>query len=130
MNEPTPLQADKLIEMVDKLPVCSLKGRISQAIGLTLEATGPRLSLGELCYIRTNHGTGQYIPAEVVGFRNNRTLLMPLGELEGIGPGSELVASGIPLRVKVGMELKGRVLSGLGDPIDGQGHCGPLPLTR
>ncbi|MGB4304013.1 MAG: EscN/YscN/HrcN family type III secretion system ATPase, partial [Syntrophomonadaceae bacterium] len=62
MNEPTPLQADKLIEMVEKLPVCSLKGRISQAIGLTLEATGPRLSLGELCYIRTNHGTGQYIP--------------------------------------------------------------------
>jgi len=141
MNEPTPLQADKLIEMVEKLPVCSLKGRISQAIGLTLEATGPRLSLGELCYIRTNHETGQYIPAEVVGFRNNRTLLMPLGELEGIGPGSELVASGITLRVKVGMELKGRVLSGLGEPIDGKGSLRttatypvmnqpPSPLSR
>jgi len=111
MNEPARLETDKLIDIVEKLPVCQLKGKISQAIGLTLEATGPRLSLGELCYIRTNHGTGQYIPAEVVGFRNNRTLIMPLGELEGIGPGSELLANGTTLRVKVGMELMGRVLT-------------------
>ncbi len=126
MNEPTRLQADKVVEMVERLPVCHLKGKISQAIGLTLEATGPRLSLGELCYIRTNHGTHQYVPAEVVGFRNNRTLLMPLGELEGIGPGSELIASGIILRVNVGMQLRGRVLNGLGEPIDGKG---PLRTT-
>lgn len=126
MNEPARLQADKLIDILEKVPVCQLKGKISQAIGLTLEATGPRLSLGELCYIRTNHGSGQYVPAEVVGFRNNRTLLMPLGELEGIGPGSELVASGTTLRVKVGMELMGRVLNGLGEPIDGKG---PLRTT-
>lgn len=126
MIEPTRLQTDKLIDIVEKLPVCQLKGKISQAIGLTLEATGPRLSLGELCYIRTNHGTGRYVPAEVVGFRNNRTLLMPLGDLEGIGPGSELLASGMTLRVKVGMELRGRVLNGLGEPIDGKG---PLRTT-
>ncbi len=126
MNEPAWLQADKLIDMVEKLPVCQLKGRISQAIGLTLEATGPRLSLGELCYIRANHSIGQYVPAEVVGFKNNRTLIMPLGELEGIGPGSELVASGTTLRVKVGKELLGRVLNGLGEPIDGKG---PLRTT-
>jgi len=126
MNEPARLETDKLIDIVEKLPVCQLKGKISQAIGLTLEATGPRLSLGELCYIRTNHGTGQYIPAEVVGFRNNRTLIMPLGELEGIGPGSELLANGTTLRVKVGMELMGRVLNGLGEPIDGKG---PLRTT-
>jgi len=49
MNEPTRLQADKVVEMVERLPVCHLKGKISQAIGLTLEATGPRLSLAELC---------------------------------------------------------------------------------
>lgn len=126
MNEPTRLQTDKLIEVLEKSPTCQLKGRISQAIGLTLEATGPRLSLGELCLIRNNYRNDQFVSAEVVGFKNNRTLLMPLGELEGIGPGSELIATGTTLRVRVGMELRGRVLNGLGEPIDDQGPLGTI----
>lgn len=121
MNEPNRLQIERWLDTVDKCPACQLKGKISQAIGLTLEATGPRLSLGELCHIRTHYGQGQFVPAEVVGFRNNRTLLMPLGDLEGIGPGSELYATGATLRVRVGMELQGRIVSGLGEPIDDRG---------
>lgn len=126
MNEPTRLQTDKLIEILEKSPTCQLKGRISQAIGLTLEATGPRLSLGELCLIRNNYSNEKFVSAEVVGFKSNRTLLMPLGELEGIGPGSELIATGTTLRVRVGMELRGRVLNGLGEPIDDQGPLGTI----
>ncbi|MDR1159625.1 MAG: flagellar protein export ATPase FliI [Syntrophomonadaceae bacterium] len=113
---------NKIINAIDKVHTCRIKGIISQVIGLTIEATGPRLSLGELCYIQTNSADRELVPAEVVGFKNNRILLMPLGELEGIGPGSELIATGTSLRVKVGMELRGRVLNGLGEPIDDLGR--------
>ncbi|PKM77661.1 MAG: flagellar protein export ATPase FliI [Firmicutes bacterium HGW-Firmicutes-15] len=109
---------EKHLTILEKLNTCNLKGKITQAIGLTLEATGPRVSLGELCYVKTNQGDRGMIPAEVVGFKNNKILLMPLGNLEGIGPGSELFASGNTLRVNVGMGLIGRVLNGLGEPID------------
>ncbi|MDR1615721.1 MAG: flagellar protein export ATPase FliI [Syntrophomonadaceae bacterium] len=113
---------NRIINAIDKVHTCRIKGIISQVIGLTIEATGPRLSLGELCYIQTNSADRELVPAEVVGFKNNRILLMPLGELEGIGPGSELIAAGTSLRVKVGMELRGRVLNGLGEPIDDRGR--------
>jgi len=132
---------EKYIDAISRTPVCQLKGKISQAIGLTLEATGPRVRLGELCYVKSNYADRQMIPAEVVGFKDRKILLMPLGNLEGIGPGSELLASGSTLRVQVGMELKGRVLNGLGEIIDNKGriksevtypvmNTPPNPLTR
>lgn len=113
---------DRHLHTIRNAQLCQLKGRISQAIGLTLEAVGPQLSLGELCYVASNNPHQPLTAAEVVGFKNDRSLLMPLGELEGIGPGSELIASGKTLRVNVGMDLKGRVLDGLGEPIDGLGR--------
>lgn len=116
---------DRHLESIRNVQLCQLKGRISQAIGLTMEAVGPRLSLGELCYVASNNPLQPVTAAEVVGFKNDRSLLMPLGELEGIGPGSELIASGKTLRVKVGMDLRGRVLDGLGEPIDGLGRIRP-----
>lgn len=122
MNRQSALDIEKYLDALEKAPSCQLKGKISQAIGLTLEASGPRVKLGELCYLKTNYADRQLIPAEVAGFRNNKILLMPLGNIEGIGPGSELLASGTTLRVKVGMELKGRVLNGLGEPIDDKGR--------
>ncbi|MGR6836159.1 flagellar protein export ATPase FliI [Syntrophomonas erecta] len=122
MNEPRSLNISKFMDALEKAPTCQLKGRISQAIGLTLEAVGPKLSLGELCYVKNNYTQQEYIPAEVVGFRDHKTLLMPLGNLEGIGPGSELTATGTTLRVRVGPELIGRVLNGLGEPIDAAGR--------
>ncbi|NLW90327.1 MAG: flagellar protein export ATPase FliI [Syntrophomonadaceae bacterium] len=132
---------EKYMDTISRTPVCQLKGKISQAIGLTLEATGPKVRLGELCYVKSNYADRQMIPAEVVGFKDRKILLMPLGNLEGIGPGSELLASGSTLRVQVGMELKGRVLNGLGEIIDNKGrikseltypvmNTPPNPLTR
>ncbi|MGE5392100.1 MAG: flagellar protein export ATPase FliI [Deltaproteobacteria bacterium] len=135
------LPMEKYMDAISRTPVCQLKGKISQAIGLTLEATGPRVRLGELCYVKSNYADHQMIPAEVVGFKDRKILLMPLGNLEGIGPGSELLASGSTLRVQVGMELQGRVLNGLGEIIDNKGrikseltypvmNTPPNPLTR
>lgn len=113
---------EKYLNALEQAEMYQLQGKITQAIGLTMEAAGPKVSLGELCYVKTNRGDKEYVPCEVVGFKNNRTLLMPLGNLEGIGPGSEMNATGTTLRVKVGLELKGRILDGLGHPMDDQGR--------
>src|SRR6476646_6581453 len=92
-------------------------GRVSDLIGLIVEATGLEAEVGEVCEIATGRGRAP-VPAEVVGFRTRRTLLMPLGELHGIGPGNVVTATGEPVRVPVGDELLGRVLDGLGRPLD------------
>ncbi|MGD0196476.1 MAG: FliI/YscN family ATPase [Solirubrobacteraceae bacterium] len=93
-------------------------GRVSDLIGLIVEATGLTVEVGELCHV----GGGRNRPpvaCEVVGFRNGKTLLMPLGQLAGIAPGTVVRASGQPLRVPVGDQLLGRVIDGLGFPLDG-----------
>ncbi|MDF2545837.1 MAG: fliI [Anaerosolibacter sp.] len=96
-------------------------GRVSQVIGLTIESNGPAVKLGELCFIYPLKGNLP-IKAEVVGFKDSKVLLMPLGEMDGIGPGSRVVATGDALYVNVGDELLGRVLDGLGNPIDGKNN--------
>ncbi len=117
-----------------------LNGRITQIIGLVIESQGPHVNLGELCYIHPRN-QGEPIPAEVVGFRENRVLLMPVGEMRGIGPGCEVVSAHRILKVSVGRQLLGRILDGLGNPIDGKGPLvsntqyslstmPPPPLTR
>jgi flagellum-specific ATP synthase len=94
-------------------------GRVNDLIGLIIEATGLAVEVGEVCYIE-NGRNRESVACEVVGFRRGRTLLMPLGDLQGIAPGTSVRATGQPLRVAVGSELLGRVLDGLGNPIDGQ----------
>jgi flagellum-specific ATP synthase len=94
------------------------RGRVSDLIGLIIEATGLEVEIGEVCLV----GDGRVRPAvatEVVGFRGGRTLLMPLGELHGIGPGTSVLPTGAPFRVSVGESLLGRVIDGLGAPLDG-----------
>ena len=93
-------------------------GKVIKVIGMITESEGPSASVGEICLIETKDG---YRPAEVVGFRENSVLLMPLGEMAGLTPGAVVVASGSNLRIKVGNDLLGRVLNGLGEPIDGKG---------
>lgn len=95
-------------------------GRVSQVVGLTIESMGPTTNIGDLCLIQPRRGRG--IPAEVVGFRDQKVLLMPLSELTGVGPGSLVTATGSPLTVSVSDGLLGRVLDGLGRPMDGKGH--------
>ena len=95
-------------------------GRVIQLIGLVIESEGPVAALGEVCRIESARHDAVTL-AEVVGFRNHHLLLMPLGEIHGIHPGSEVIATGSPLRVGVGSALKGRVIDGLGNPLDGLG---------
>lgn len=101
-------------------------GKISQVIGLTIESNGPSVSIGELCSVDSYNGKG--ILAEVVGFKDNKVLLMPLGEMEGIAPGSKVTAMNSTLMVGVGQGLKGKVLNGLGQSIDNA--CLPLFKER
>jgi flagellum-specific ATP synthase len=96
-------------------------GRVSDLIGLIIEATGVQVEIGEVCLVGDGRGRGGQgpVPTEVVGFRGGRTLLMPLGELHGIGPGTSVHPTGGPFRVAVGEPLLGRVIDGLGNPLDG-----------
>jgi flagellum-specific ATP synthase len=102
------------------------RGRVAQLIGLVIESEGPLAAVGEICRIESSRNDGSTL-AEVVGFRNHRVLLMPLGDISGIHPGSEVVALGRPLEIPVGDALKGRVLDGLGQPLDG---LGPIRADR
>ncbi len=110
-------------EALKNLDPVRVNGKVTQVIGLTVESEGPDASVGEVCTIHPIKG-GSPILAEVVGFRDNRLLLMPLGELHAIGAGCDVVATGRPLTVQVGSELLGKVLDGLGQPLDGS----KLPL--
>ncbi len=101
------------------------RGRVRNLIGLVIEATGMRAEVGELCEIATGRNRPP-VPAEVVGFRNGDTLLMPLGEMNGIAPGNLVTGTGHPLRLPVGEALLGRVLDGLGRPLDGAPLLGAL----
>jgi flagellum-specific ATP synthase len=95
-------------------------GRVTQLVGLVVESDGPAARLGDLCTIE-NPGDARRIPAEVVGFRQERLLLMPLSETGRIGQGSRVINSRRALSVPVGDCLLGRVIDPLGNPMDGLG---------
>ncbi len=97
-----------------------VNGRVTQAVGLVIEGFARVSGLGEICRITAGEGKPEVL-AEVVGFREGRVLLMPLGEMAGIGPDSIIMPTGRPLEVPVGRALLGRVLDGLGRPLDGKG---------
>jgi flagellum-specific ATP synthase len=105
---------------VEQTEVNRNHGRVVQLIGLVIESEGPLAAVGEICRIESARRDGSTL-AEVVGFRNHHVLLMPLGELHGIHPGSEVIALGSALRVPVGDALMGRVIDGLGNPLDDLG---------
>ncbi len=96
-----------------------LSGRVSQVVGLTIEARGLDCQIGEVCEIRTAQGGA--LLCEVVGFRDERALLMPLGDMQGIQPDSPVTPLRTLFRAPVGEALLGRVIDGLGNPIDGLG---------
>jgi flagellum-specific ATP synthase len=101
-------------------------GRVTNLIGLTVDATGLEAEVGEVCLVDTGRNR-PHVPAEVVGFRDSRTLLMPLGEMHGIAPGRKVTATREQFRVEVGDDLLGRVIDALGRPIDDRG---PVPPGR
>ncbi|HEY7162528.1 MAG TPA: EscN/YscN/HrcN family type III secretion system ATPase, partial [Acidobacteriota bacterium] len=83
-----------------------VRGRVTEVTGLVVKAVVPGVSVGELCHIKVHH-RNKPVRAEVVGFKDEHVYLMPLGSLEGIGPGSEVVPSGNTLTVRVGPRLLG-----------------------
>jgi len=97
-----------------------IRGRVTELVGLVARAVIPGVKVGDLCLIEPQ-GKKASIKAEVVGFKDNEVLLMPLGNLEGIAPGSEVTSTGDCLKVPVGKNLLGRILNGLGEPIDDKG---------
>ncbi len=92
-------------------------GRVSKIIGLMIESIGPAVEIGEVCDIFPIK-SAMPLKGEVVGFNNDKVLIMPLGDMAGIGPGSRVVATGHALQVDVSEDLLGRILDGLGNPID------------
>ena len=109
-----------LIKETDPIKVY---GRVDKGVGLVIEGLGPRANIGDVCLIQPSDLVkDSFVEAEVIGFREDRILLMPLQEMRGIGPGSRIIAKGRQRYVRVGEELLGRVLDGLGNPMDGKGH--------
>ncbi|NLN15993.1 MAG: flagellar protein export ATPase FliI [Firmicutes bacterium] len=130
----------KYVDAIDRATLIEQYGVVSQVVGLIIESEGPGVELGEICHIYPK-GAGRPIEAEVVGFRRKQILLMPMGELHGVSPGSLVKPTRRAMRVKVGPDLLGRVFDGLGRPLDGKGSLGgsgyypihnepPNPLSR
>ncbi|GGJ55941.1 flagellum-specific ATP synthase [Anoxybacillus voinovskiensis] len=111
-----------LLHEIETLDSYKRFGKVTRVIGLMIEAKGPESSVGDVCYIHVGGGRKK-IAAEVVGFREQHVLLMPFSTVQDIAPGCIVEATGKPLQVKVGVELIGKVLDSLGQPLDG----GALP---
>lgn len=126
-------------ENLQGLSTIRVDGRVREITGIVIEATVKSGSVGDVCQIYTNNQ--EPIRAEIVGFRDNKVLLMPLGETVGVSPGNRVKRNTRPLRIEVGEELLGRIIDGLGNPLDGKGKIKsknflsvynkpPNPLTR
>jgi len=105
---------EKIEKTIENTKVNREFGYITRVVGLIIESIGPEVSIGELCYIKSSEGD---IEAEVVGFNDNKVLLMPIGVMKGITPGAKVIASGSELKIEIGNELLGEVLNGLGKPL-------------
>jgi len=97
-----------------------MNGKVTQVVGLVAEANGPASRLGTICDIHSK-GNRAKVKAEILGFRDDKVLLMPLEDFRGIAPGSRVVAKHQKAMIGVGNGLLGRVIDGLGEPIDGKG---------
>lgn len=106
-------------QRLSKVNSIVVEGRLTRMVGMTLEAVGCNVNIGERCQIETN--TGQLEDAEVVGFSDDKIYLMPIGRIHGLGPGARVIPTGRSAEIPVGHSLLGRVLDGQGQPIDGKG---------
>ncbi|AAR33745.1 FliI/YscN family ATPase [Geobacter sulfurreducens] len=119
------IDLSRYLSAVDAMKPIRFHGKVTQVVGLVIEGFCPDAAVGTLCLVHPNDGDP--IPAEVVGFRDNKTLLMPLGELRGVGLGSLISVKRKKASLGVGPGLLGRVIDGLGVPIDDKG---PLAIRE
>ena len=115
------INLDRYLQTIKETNPMREIGKVTEIIGLIIEADGPQSSIGDLCYIY-NKLNEDPIWAEVVGFKQSKILLMPLGSMEGLQAGAIVVNTGSAMKIKVGEQLLGRVLDGLGRPIDNLGE--------
>jgi flagellum-specific ATP synthase len=113
---------EKFRKVLDKSDLIVCRGNVERVVGLTVEFSGPPVNIGEICHIYPSKSKTP-VKAEVVGFKNNKMLLMPFNTLCGIGPGSTVESTGMPFTIPVGMSLIGRTIDGIGEPID---ELGPI----
>ena len=107
----------RYLQRLDRTESVRVRGRVQEVTGLVVRASVPKAAVGELVQIRLRDGS--IMPAEVVGFEGEAVVLFPLGDVAGIGPSAEVESTGEPLSIQCGPQLLGRVLDGLGRPIDG-----------
>lgn len=118
---------DDMLDELDDLKLTTVNGRITETVGMLIKAVIPHVKIGEVCLVKREDA--EPLRCEVVGFTREEVLLSPLGDMKGIGPSSEVIPTRATLRVKVGPEILGRVLNGLGEPLD-EKTKGPLVLTE
>lgn len=112
----TEVRFDELEDLLDRSPLELKMGKVKKVIGLIIHAVGLKVFVGEVCDILIDEDTK--ISSEVVGFEDDGVLLMPLGDVQGIGPGCLVLPTGSALKIKVGDALLGSTLDGLGNPMD------------
>lgn len=112
----------RLLEGLEDLQLTTVNGRITEVVGMLIRAIVPQVKIGEVCLVKRE---GEPLRTEVVGFTRDEVFLSPLGEMKGIGPSSEVIPTRLPLHIKVGNSMLGRVLNGLGEPLD-EDTRGPL----
>lgn len=108
---------DALLDSIRLVPACRVMGKVTRIVGLIVEGYCPEASVGTLCEIAPLDGSTA-VPAEVVGFRDSQALLMPLGELRGLGPGSLIRVRRSSATLNVHDRLLGRVIGAMGEPLD------------
>ncbi|MCC5832926.1 MAG: type III secretion system ATPase SctN [Chlamydiales bacterium] len=122
MDEPT-ADFEQLLSRLEEVQLTTVMGRITEVVGMLIKAVVPQVRIGEVCLVK-REGIPPLL-TEVVGFTQDQVYLSPLGEMTGVGPSSEVIPTRLPLHIKVGPELLGRVLNGLGEPLDTETR-GPL----
>lgn len=116
---------DRLLEDIEELELTTINGRITEIVGMLIKAIVPQVKIGEVCLVKRE---GEPLRCEVVGFTREEVILSPLGNMNGVGPSSEVIPTRLPLHIKVGPGLLGRVLNALGEPLDEETK-GPLITT-
>jgi type III secretion protein N (ATPase) len=117
-----PPDFEKLITHLDEIELTTVHGRITEVVGMLIKAVIPQVKMGEVVMIKRDR---EPLMAEVVGFTRDEVYLSPLGEMQGISTSSEVIPLRMPMHIKVGPGLLGRVLNGLGKPLDTETK-GPL----
>lgn len=126
MDSTPPHSFDKLLSHLEEFELTTVHGRITEAVGMLIRAVVPQVKMGEICLVKR---AGPPLLTEVVGFTKDEVILSPLGDMAGIGPSSEVIPMRMAMQIKVGPGLLGRVLNGMGEPIDEDTH-GPLHLEE